>query len=146
MKMTEMMAIRGVALLVLPALLIFAGCASTSVNELNFGMVEDEEGNTVIEESSLINNPKLARGLRAGPPALSFAGDMMKVQIPLTSLYDDTQSYKYKFSWYDGDGFEVDAGSTSWLPLVIYGSQTKTVQGLVPRASVKSGKFTLRTD
>lgn len=146
MKMMRMAGIRVAAFLALPALLIFAGCASNSVNEFTFGMAQDEEGNTVIQESSLINNPKLARGLQAGRPTVSFAGDMMQVQIPLTSLYDDTQSYKYQFSWFDANGVQIDGGSAPWLPLVVYGHQTKTVQGVVPRASVTSGKFTLRTD
>ena len=79
MKIMGTAAIRVVVFLALPAVLIFAGCASTSVNEYNFGIIQDADGNTVIEESSLINNPKLARGLQAGPPTISFAGDMMKV-------------------------------------------------------------------
>lgn len=146
MKMTGIMAIRGVALLMLPALLVFAGCASTSVNESTYEVTQDAEGNYQVSENFFVNNPKLARGLQITEQSSQFVGDLLTVQVSLVSKYDDVQNYKYKFTWCGADGFEIDPGSTPWLPLIMYGSQTKNIKGVAPNPSARSFKLMLRTD
>ncbi len=134
------------ALLMLPVVLIIAGCASTSVNESTYEVTQDADGNYQISENFYVNNPKLARGVRVTDQSSKFAGDLLMVQATLTSLYNDTQEYKYKFAWYDADGFEIDAGSNHWSPLIMYGSQTKTIKGVAPNPSARAFKLILRTD
>ena len=146
MKKTEtMMAIRWVAPLFL-VIIGLTGCASHSVNESTYSVTQAADGTYQVSENFFVNNLKLARGIRVSDQSSKFAGDLLMVQVTLVSLYDDTQDYKYKFSWCDADGFEIDSGSSSWLPLTMYGSQTKQIKGVAPNPSVKQFKLMLRTD
>ncbi len=146
MKKTKTMLTGGIALILFPAIIALTGCSSTSVNESTYAVTQDAEGNYQVSENFFVNNPKLARGLRITEQNSKFVGDLLTVQVSLASLYDDTQNYKYKFSWYDANGFEIDAGSNAWLPLIMYGSQTKTIQGVAPNPSARQFKLMLRTD
>lgn len=134
------------ALLVLPVMISLSGCSSTSVNESTYDVTQDADGNYQISENFFVNNPKMARGLQIAEQNSKFVGDLLTVQVSLVSKYDDTQDYQYKFSWYDPDGFEIDPGANPWLPLKMYGFQTKKIRGVAPNPSARQFKLMMRTD
>ncbi len=92
----------------------------------------------------VVNNPKMARGIQIVDLETGYAGNLLKANVTLVSKYSDTQNFKYKFSWFDADGVEIDANSTPWIPMLLYGNETKTIQGVAPNPTAKKFKIKLR--
>lgn len=120
-----------------------SGCASTAGIE---GSAEGPgpSGSGQYSSYVVVNNPKMARGIQIVDLETGYAGDLMKANVTLVSKYSDTQNFKYKFSWFDADGVEIDADSTPWIPMVLYGNESKTIQGVAPNPTAKKFKIKLR--
>jgi uncharacterized protein YcfL len=71
-------------------------------------------------------------------------GGLTKAAVTLQSMTSDTEALQYRWVWFDSHGFEVNSSSQSWQPLLVYGNQTTSVQGLAPNPSAKSFKLHLR--
>lgn len=134
------------ALLALPALMLFPGCRSTATSgiEGSSTVMLDAEGGTQYSEYVVVNNPRVARGLQIVDLSQQFVGDILRAQVTLASKYSKTQNFKYRFSWFDEVGVELDAGARPWLPLIIHGNETKTLQGVAPNPSARQFKINIR--
>ena len=144
MKKTRTMLVRGAALLVLPVMISLSGCSSTSGIEGSSVVMDDSSGNIQHSEYVIVNNPKVARGLQIVDLVSKFVGDMLMANITLVSKYSDTEQYQYKFSWFDADGLELDPETNVWIPFIMYGNETKTIQGVSPNPSARQFKINLR--
>lgn len=134
------------ALLALPALIFFPGCRSTTSGiEGSSTVMMDADGGTQFSEYVVVNNPQVARGLQIATLSQEFVGDILRAQVTLVSKYSKTQNFQYRFSWFDEGGVELDSGARHWLPLLMYGNETKTVQGVAPNPSARQFKINLRT-
>ncbi|MDD2856353.1 MAG: YcfL family protein, partial [Desulfuromonadaceae bacterium] len=74
----------------------------------------------------------------------ALAGDIMKAQVTLRSKDSDTIPFQYRFDWYDANGMEINSGSGSWKPLIIYGRESKTVQSVAPDPRGREFKLKIR--
>ncbi len=134
------------ALLVLPVLVLFPGCRSTTSGiEGSSTVMMDADGGYQYSEYVVVNNPKVARGLQIVELSQEFVGDILRAQITLASKYSSTQQYQYRFAWFDENGVELDAGSRAWIPFIMYGNETKTLQGVAPNPSARQFKINIRT-
>lgn len=134
------------ALLALPVLVLFPGCSSTTSGiEGSSTMMMDADGGYQFSEYVVVNNPKVARGLQIVNLSQEFVGDILRAQITLASKYSKTQQYQYRFAWLNESGVELDAGSHSWIPFIMYGNETKTLQGVAPNPSARQFKINIRT-
>ncbi|MDP8214159.1 MAG: DUF1425 domain-containing protein [Candidatus Euphemobacter frigidus] len=133
------------ALLVLPVILTLAGCSSTAGIEGSSAAMKDAEGNVQYSEYVVINNPKVARGLQIVELTSKFVGDLLMANIALVSKYSDTEEYQYQFSWFDGDGIALDPEAYTWIPFIMYGNESKTIQGVSPNPAARKFKINIRT-
>ena len=134
----------GVAILIaLPLMITFSGCSSTSGISGSSAIMEDGTG---IQHSEyvIVNNPKVARGLQIVDIATQFVGNMLQADVTLVSKYSDTESYQYKYAWFDIDGIEIDSEANAWTPFIMYGNETKTFRGAAPNPSAKQFKINIR--
>jgi len=134
----------GVAILIaLPLVFALSGCSSTSGIQGSSAIMEDGAG---IQHSEyvIVNNPKVARGLQIVDIATQYVGNMLQADVTLVSKYSDTESYQYKYAWFDNDGIEIDSEGNPWLPLIMYGNETKTLRGAAPNPSAKQFKINIR--
>lgn len=144
MKKTRVLTVVG--FLALPALIFFPGCRSASSGiEGSSTVVMDADGGTQFSEYVVVNNPKVARGLQIVTLSQEFVGDILRAQVTLASKYSSTQHYQYRFTWFDEGGVELDPGSRAWLPLMMYGNETRALQGVAPNPSARQFKINIRT-
>lgn len=136
----------GVTILIaLPLMIILSGCSSTSGIQGSSAIMDDSSGNILHSEYVIVNNPKVARGLQIVDMVNKRVGNMLMANITLVSKYSDTEQYQYKFSWFDADGLELDPEGNAWIPFIMYGNETKTIQGVSPNPSARQFKINLRT-
>ena len=135
----------GIAILMaLPLMTILSGCSSTSGIQGSSAIMDDSSGDIQHSEYVIVNNPKVARGLQIVDMATKRIGNMLSANITLVSKYSDTQQYQYKFAWFDADGLEIDPAGDVWIPFIMYGNETKTIQGVSPNPSARQFKVNLR--
>jgi len=121
-----------------------AGCSSTAGIEGSTTAVRDESGNTAYSNLMVVNNPKLAGKIQIADIQTEMVGGLMKTQVNLISKYSKNVNIKYKFSWFDADGMEIDANADAWTPLMLYGNESKTVQGVAPNPTARKFKIKIR--
>jgi uncharacterized protein YcfL len=125
-------------------LLLGSGCFGTSGTETSAVAVTGPQGET--SYSTFINaaNPRLARRIAVRQVDQMDIGGLTKGAVTLQSRTSDTEALQYRWVWFDSRGFEVNSSSQAWQPLLVYGKQTASVQGLAPNPSAKSFKLHLR--
>ena len=121
-----------------------AGCSSTAGIEGSTTAVQDESGNTAYSNLMVVNNPKLAGKIQIADIQTEMIGGLMKTQVNLISKHSKNVNIKYKFSWFDDDGMEIDSNADAWTPLMLYGNESKTVQGVAPNPTARKFKIKIR--
>ena len=135
-------ALQGVLLILL--IVGLAGCSSTAGIEGSTTAVRDESGNTTYSNLMVVNNPRLAGKIQITDIQTEFVGGLMKTQVNLVSKYSKNVNIQYQFSWFDSDGMEIDSDASAWTPLMLYGNESKTVQGVGPNPTARKFKIKIR--
>ncbi len=91
-----------------------------------------------------VHNPELATKLHISDIRSRTNNDLLEVNLSLTSTYKKTLKLQYQFTWFDKDGFVLEAGKSPWQPLSLHGMQTATVPGLAPTNQVASFSLYVR--
>jgi uncharacterized protein YcfL len=120
------------------------GCASTAGVEAVSLAVTGPNGEKEYSSSIAVSNKELARDLAVVRVDRRDIGGLVKSAVSVTSRTPETLALQYRWVWYDSYGMEVASSSQSWQPLMVYGGQTTSVQGLAPNASVKDFKLHVR--
>lgn len=113
----------------LALLLSLAAC--TSVNQTGTMQVGPDESKQIIESNSQWRAKLHISDMKAG-----YAGNLMRAQAKILNKSGSTQSFQYKFKWFDKSGFEVAVDGRPWTPMTITGHESKAVQALAPNPSV----------
>jgi len=122
---------------------LFMGCATSGIAG-KARAVATPSGDTQLTKCVVINNPALARGLQIVDMQHSYAGDLLKAQVTVVSKYSRTLNVQYKFSWFNEQGIEINPDGGPWTPLILYGNETKSLQGVAPNPSAKEFKIQIR--
>jgi uncharacterized protein YcfL len=120
------------------------GCAATSGTEAGSVTLSGLNGETVYSTYVTANNSRLARRIAVTRMDKVDVGGLLKAAVTIQSRSDDTEALQYKWTWFDGKGFEVNSSAQPWQPVLVYGMQTTSIQGLAPNPSVKDFKLHLR--
>jgi uncharacterized protein YcfL len=121
------------------------GCMHrTSGTEVVGVMVAGPDGQEEMSRAVIVNNAKLGRQIQVVDVRHEYAGDILKASLTLTSKYAGTLKFQYKFAWFNDAGVEVRQDTDAWTPVVLYGNETRTVQGLAPSPDVKAFKVNIR--
>ena len=134
----------GVTAAALIASLCLAGCSTTAGVETTGKTTWDEQGARSLEKNVVFNNSGLKGDIQIVDVKSAMAGDVMRAQATLRSKDKDTLPFQYRFDWYDAGGLEINSGAGSWKPLILYGRETKTIQGVAPDPRAKEFKLKIR--
>jgi uncharacterized protein YcfL len=144
MRQSRNVIVGGIAAVAVVAALGLVGCSTTAGVEASGKTSWDEQGARSLEKSVLFNNSSLKGDIQVVDVKSAMAGDIMRVQATLRSKGKDTLPFQYRFDWYDAGGFEINSGGGSWKPLILYGRESKTIQGVAPDPRAKEFKLKIR--
>jgi uncharacterized protein YcfL len=144
MRQNNNFVVGGIIAAVLIASLGLVGCSTTAGVETTGKTAWDEQGARTLEKNVVFNNSGLKGDIQIVDVKGAMAGDMMRAQATLRSKDRDTLPFQYRFEWFDANGMEINSGSGSWKPLILYGRESKTVQSVAPDPRAKEFKLKIR--
>lgn len=121
-----------------------SGCSTTAGVEATGKTSWSDEGARELSRKVVFNNSSLAGDVQVVDLQSALAGDMMRAQATLRSKDRDTLSLQYQFAWFDAGGMEINPGTGSWKPLILYGKESKTIQSVAPDPRAKEFKLKIR--
>lgn len=130
--------------MLLAAVAGLSGCSTTSGVEATGKTQWDEEGARVLGKKIVFNSSSLAGDVKIVDMQSALAGDLMRAQVSLQSKDGDTLKLQYRFDWFDTAGMEINSGAGAWKPLLLYGDESKTVQGVAPDPRAKEFRLKIR--
>ena len=133
-----------IAALLVAVMAVLAGCSATSGTEGRAKLGWTDEGEPLLNTKVVYNSSSLSRKVTIEEMTSSKSGDMMLAQVTMRSKAGDTINLQYKFEWYDLSGLALNASSANWKPLIVYGKESKTIQGLAPDPRGRDYKLLLR--
>lgn len=121
----------------LSSVIMLAGCSAGAS-----GRIEQAEpdNTTHIEYHSLQIRSRLA----IDAMRQRTVGDMLQVSVDLRNEWHAQLDFQYQFRFFDKDGFEVGSEGRPWVPLIITGKNTATVQATAPNPSAVTFKIVVR--
>ena|SRR6266568_2535762 len=126
------------------ALTCLAGCSTTAGIEAVGTTTWNQEGARELQSKVIINNSSLAGDIQVMDAKSALAGDLMRAQVTLKSKDRDTVPIQYRFEWYDANGMEIGAGTSAWKPFLIYGRESRSLQGVAPDPRAREYKLKIR--
>jgi uncharacterized protein YcfL len=132
------------AALLIVGMAVLSGCVPTSGAEGRAKVGWTDDGAPLLNSKVVYNSSTLARKVAIEEMTSSKAGDMLLAQVTMRSKAGDTINLQYKFEWFDQSGLALNVASASWKPLIIYGKESKTIQGLAPDPRGRDYKLLLR--
>jgi len=144
MKRRKNLIVGGISAIALIVSLGLVGCSTTAGVETTGRMTWDEQGARTLEKNVVFNNSGLKGDIQIVDVKSAMAGDIMRAQATLRSKDKSTLPFQYRFDWYDANGMEINSGSGSWKPLILYGRESKTIQAVAPDPRAKEFKLKIR--
>lgn len=132
------------SVLLLVGISVLSGCSATSGAEGRARVGRTDDGAPLLNTKVVYNSTALSRKVAIDEMTSSIAGDMLRAQVTMHSKAGDTINLQYKFEWFDLNGLPLNADSATWKPLLIYGKETKIIQGLAPDPRGREYKLLLR--
>ena len=132
------------ATLLIVGIVAISGCSATSGAEGRAKVGWTDDGAPLLNSKVIYNSSTLSRKVAIEEMTSSKAGDMLLAQVTMRSKAGETLSFQYKFEWFDLNGLALNAASATWKPLIIYGKESKTIQGLAPDPRGRDYKLLLR--
>ena len=120
--------------LVIALLSMMAGCAKNTA-----GISIDSSSQNVV-----LSDAKLAEKLDLGNAKTKKVNDRLLAEVKLTNKTTDTQNLQYRFYWYDDLGLELNVDESPWQLLVLYGGESKSVQGVAVSPSAENFRVSIR--
>lgn len=130
--------------LLIVGMVALSGCSATSGAEGRAKVGWTDDGAPLLNTKVVYNSSNLSRKVAIEEMTSSKAGDMLLAQVTMRSKAGDTLNLQYKFEWFDLNGLALNAASATWKPLIIYGKESKTIQGLAPDPRGRDYKLLLR--
>jgi len=132
------------AVLLIVGMALLPGCSPTAGAEGRAKVGWTDDGAPLLNTKVVYNNSTLSRKVAIEEMTSSKAGDMLLEQVTMRSKAGETINLQYKVEWFDLNGLALNAASATWKPLVIYGKESKTIQGLAPDPRGRDYKLLLR--
>ncbi len=127
----------------LTATLLISGCKN--VPPVTSGMGSDQIApGQKFSKHLQVHNPELGNKLHISDIRSRTSNELLEINLSLTSTYEKTLKLQYQFTWFDNEGFVIEAGKSPWQPLDLHGMQTATVPGLAPTTQVASFSLYVR--
>ncbi len=119
---------------------LLSGCSTSGIEAIG----QPDAADTELKKHLLIHNDALAKKITISDMRSREVGGLLEVRLKLTNLTGSDKEVSYRFSWFDHDEFEVEAGTDGWTPVSLHGAQSVSVYGVAPNSSVKSYRLNVK--
>ncbi len=120
-------------------LMLTAGCTTSGMEATGRPGADAEFAKHLV-----IYNEALASDVIIQDMNTRVTGGLLEVNVVLANLTGSDKKIQYRFSWYDDENFEVEAGAGNWTPLLLNGFAKKSMHALAPNPTVKTYKVNVR--
>ena len=126
--------------------LVAGGCRSTSAGiEGDAAAINNPDGTVTLSKYVIVNNPSLAKGIQIVDIRTGFTdNNLMQASVAIVSKARKTLQFQYRFAWYDANGMEIDPENNAWKPVIIYGNESRSLQGMAPNSAAKEFRIKIR--
>jgi len=132
----------GDMLWVLFSVVLLSACSSKS-NTSGIG-ADYSQTASEFEQYLNIDNQSLAQTLTISALKSRTVNDFFEVNVLLLSTSHKTQKLQYQFTWFDEQGFIVEANKTPWKSLSLHGGQSKNLTAVAPTPRASTFKVYVR--
>ncbi len=119
---------------------LLTACSTSGIEAIGTPLDPDEKKHLLIHNSALANQVTIS-DMRS---RTVDNGDLLEVSLTLSNLTSRDKAVQYRFSWFDGDKFEIEAGVGGWTPVSLHGKGSVSINGLAPNSSVKSYRLNVK--
>ncbi|MFD2166443.1 YcfL family protein [Thalassotalea euphylliae] len=120
-----------------------AACSSPPPITAGIGVSARLVDQQLLSESTF-DNEELAELLAITSVKGKQTNGFLQGNVQLKNKDGYTQTLQYQFTWFDEQGYIVEAESQAWKPLELHGGQEKSLVGIAPSPQAKSFKFYVR--
>jgi uncharacterized protein YcfL len=99
---------------------------------------------TQLEKYVSVDNSTLANRLSLTQSLARYNNQYLQVNVTVKSDYHKSQKLQYQFSWFDNEGFELDAGKQNWQAIDLHGGQQTQLTGLAKNKQATHFKLYIR--
>jgi len=117
---------------------LLGACSTSGIEAI--GTPDDDK----VKKHLLIHNDALAKKITISDMRSREVGGLLEVSLTLRNLTSSDKAVAYRFSWFDADEFEVEAGSDGWTPVNLHGAQSTAVHGVAPNGTVKNYRLNVK--
>lgn len=133
--------------LLLTASLICACLASSACQRRSVNVVEPADKRAdphVIEDVRIERDRSLRRNTRILEVIEGVTTyDFLRVQVAVANQTSRKRDVRYRWEWFDADGFQVRSTLDNWKTVTFHGHEEKWLQGTAPSATVVDFKLKL---
>jgi uncharacterized protein YcfL len=69
---------------------------------------------------------------------------LLKVQVEVLNIRNHDERFVYRFQWLDANGMEITSVANDWVPQVINGRESLTIQGIAPDPRVTDARIKMQ--
>lgn len=115
----------------LAVLLILSTACSQTPNTSGIGAEQVKRASS-FDQYLKTDNQEMAQVLSISALKSRTVNGLLEVNALLLSVSDKTQKLQYQFTWFDEQGFAVEANKTPWKSLSLHGGQSKYLKAVAP--------------
>lgn len=130
-------------MIVAGCLITFLSACATQPDTRGIGTEKLVKGDQA-QAHLVIDNPKLAKKLKIKDVQSRSQNAFLEVNLELASLYNKDQNLQYQFSWYDQQGFAIEARKSYWQPVTLHGHQVISLRASAPHTNATQFKLYVR--
>lgn len=133
--------------LLLAASLLCAGVVLVGCNRKSVNVIEPAEKRAephVIEDIRIERDRSLRRNTNIREVIEGRTTyDFLRVQVSVSNETSRQRDVRYRWEWFDADGFQVRTNLDNWRTVTFHGHEEKWIQGTAPSSTVVDFKLKL---
>ena len=80
------------------------------------------------------SDSKIASRVEVKDRFVQPVGNLKKMHAVVTNTWHGDVTFDYRVIWYDGEGMEIDPGSSAWQPVKLTPKSEKSIESVAPNA------------
>ena len=124
--------------------LVAPACATRTTSNVAVGEIVEGEDGELLQKDYIIKDRALAKEIDVLDIKARYQGDFLEGQTIIKNRKKYTVRFEYKYEWFDAEGFPLPSSVSLWKPALLYGMETKWINGICPKPRATGFKVMIR--